>query len=219
MSRRDAGGAGSGRGRVRSRWLVIVPSVLAAAGLVAGVAYVIADGGSGPAPRPRPAALSSPNPDTTKPVPQYHVPAQLVPVALPSTGAVPLPTSAQPQVTAWKAGRGGSALKTVSAAAGSVAQESGLKEYAPMKAACSQLGAGVQAALAAPPIPVAAMQELYQKALSGLGRAASECQSAISEQPDGDEYIATSEDKSVLNQAQSALATAARELFTATGAS
>jgi hypothetical protein len=201
----------------RRRWLVLVPSVLACGGLAAAVVFLAVAGGSGLTARPRATALASPNPDSTEPVPTFRVPAPVNPVALPSTGAIPLPASEQTQVTAWSDGRGGAALQSVSSGAGDVAQASGLKQYVEMKAACSQLAASVSAAQAAPPIPDAAMQEVYQEALGQLGSAASACQAAISEQPDGDEYVATTENKSALKAAEAALGTAARELFVATG--
>jgi hypothetical protein len=200
----------------RRGWLVIAPSVLILFGLVAGVAFVVIS--SGPAPTGlRPLAAASPNPDSTEPVPQYHVPAQVEPVALPSTGAIPLPTYEQPEVKTWRTGPGGEALKTVSNQAGNVAQAEGLKEYVEMKASCDQLATSVTAAQDAPPIPDAAMQALYQKALTEFATAAGQCQTAISEQPDGEEYVATTENAGELRAATAALSSGSKDLFQATG--
>lgn len=205
--------------RIPSRWPVIVGSALVLAGLVAGVSYVIAGSGTGPA-APRAANAIRPGPDATGPVPQFRVPAGVNPVALPSTGAAPLPLPAteQPQLTSWEAGAGGVALRAISTEASTAAQAGGLKEYTAMRAACTKLASSVRAARAAPPIPDTAMQQAYSAALSRMGQAAAECQAAISEKTDGDEYIATTENKSALHAAQTALASAARELFRATGA-
>lgn len=202
---------------LRSRWLLVLPSALVFAGLVAGLVSVLAASGNAPAPRPGPAALNHPNPDSTEPPPRFQVPAQVVPVALPSTGAIPLPVTEQPQVTAWNAGPGGSALKKVSRQAGTVAQASGLKHYTDMKSACSQLAVSVVTAQDGPPIPVAAMQRLYRQALTELASAAGQCRAAISEQPDGDEYVATTENQDGLRAAAAALASGTRDLFRATG--
>jgi hypothetical protein len=199
----------------RRGWLVIVPSVLVLFGLVAGVTYVVVSSAPGPA-RLRPAAASSPNPDTTEAVPQFHVPAQVDPVALPSTGAIPLPTYAQPQAKTWKAGPGGAALKTVSDRAGAVTQAQGQKLYVAMKAACTQLATSVTTAQDSPPIPDAAMQALYQKALTEFATAAGQCKTAIFEQPDGEEYVATTENQSELRTVAGALSSGSKDLFQAT---
>jgi len=202
---------------VTSRWTVIVASLVAFCGVTAVLAFVIA-GGSGPASSgPRPVAYASPNPDTTEPAPEFHVPAPVAPIALPSTGAVPMPSSGQPQVKAWKAGSGGTALSAVTSEAGDVAQASGLKQYVQMKQACVQLASGVSTAQSDPPIPDAAMQAQYQKALSELAQAASKCQAAISEQPDGDEYVATTQNAGDLSASASALASGSTDLYKATG--
>lgn len=199
----------SRRGRV-----TIVASALAFCGLVAGLTYVAVSGGPG-APL-RPLAGGSPNPDFTQPVPRFNVPAQVDPVALPSTGAIPLPTYEQPQVKTWQSGPGGAALKQVSNQAGNATQAEGLKLYVEMKAACAQLAVSVTTAQDAPPIPDTAMQALYQKALQELGTGAGECKTAIFEQPEGDEYVATTENTSVLRAAAAALRSGGRDLFLAT---
>lgn len=206
--------------RVPSRWLVIVGSALVLAGLVAGVSYVVAVGGTGPAVPPPAAGAVRPGPDATGRTPRFRVPAGVNPVALPSTGAVPLPLPAteQAQVTSWETGAGGAVLRAISAEAAAAAQAGGLKEYTAMRAACTKLASSVRAARAAPPIPDPTMQQAYSAALSEMGQAASECQAAISEKTAGDEYIATTENKPALHAAQAALASAVQELFRATGA-
>jgi hypothetical protein len=202
----------------RRGWLVIAPSVLVLFGLVAGVTYVVISSGPGPAPaRLRPLAATGPNPDSTEPVPQYHVPAQVDPVALPSTGAIPLPTYEQPQAKTWRAGPGGAALKTVSNQAGAVSQAQGQKLYVEMKSACTQLASSVTAAQEAPPIPDTAMQALYQSALTDFATAAGQCKTAIFEQADGEEYVATTENQGALRAVAAALSSGSKDLFKATG--
>jgi hypothetical protein len=204
------------RWSARRRWVVIAASASAFLGLGAGLTYVAISGGTGPAARLRPTAGTSPNPDSTHPVPRFNVPAQVDPVALPSTGAVPLPTYEQPQVKSWQAGPGGAALKQVSDQAGNVTQAEGLKQYVEMKAACTQLAISVTTAQDAPPIPDAALQSLYQKALGELGTGAGQCKTAIFEEPEGEEYVATTENTSALRAAALALKSGSRNLFLAT---
>jgi len=200
---------------VDNRWLVIVPAVAGAVALASVLAYVIA-GGSQPAP-PHPVAYASPNPDTTEPTPQFHVPARVVPVTLPSTGAIPLPVAEQPQARTWRAGPGGAALAAVLSQAGDVAQASGLRQYVEMKQACVNLAASVSQAQAAPPIPDAAIQASYAKALSELAKAAAKCEAGISERPDGEEYVATTENQADLSVAARELAAGSADLYQATG--
>lgn len=199
----------------RSRRVLIVSSIAAFCGLTAAGVFVTA-GGSPPA-HQRPLAYSSPNPDTTEPAPQFHVPAPVAPVALPSTGAIPMPSGAQPQVQTWKAGPGGKALGGVTSQAGAVAQASGQKQYVEMRQACSALAASVASAQAAPAIPAAAMQAKYQQALSELATAAAQCQAGIAEQPDGDEYVATTQNPADLKASAAALAAGSKDLYQATG--
>ena len=54
---------------VRSRWIVIVPSLVAFCGVAAVLVYVVSAGSAPSSPRPRSVAYASPNPDTTEPVP------------------------------------------------------------------------------------------------------------------------------------------------------
>jgi hypothetical protein len=190
--------------RIGHRRLMTVPSALALAGLVAGVTYVTTGGGS-----VRPGATASPHPASAKPAPQFQMPAPVVPVALPSTGAIPLPTGHQPRVAAWNSGPGGSALKTLSSQAGAAA--TGRNQYGRLRSACWRLAVGVAAALAAPAIPDAAMQKLYQKALSALASAARRCRAATSEQP-GSHDVVTTEGANALTAVESAIASAYREL-------
>jgi hypothetical protein len=198
-------------------WRVIASSLAAFCGLAAVLAYVVAAGSGPAASSPGQAAYAGPNPGATKPVPQVRVAAPAVPVALPSTGAIPLPAGDQPQVTAWMAGSAGAALSVVTGQAGDVAQARGLRQYAEMRQYCSELASSVSAAQADAPIPDAAMQAQYQKALSELAKAAETCQAGISRQSDGGQYVATTENRADLSASASALASGSMDLYQATG--
>jgi hypothetical protein len=202
----------------QARWLVIVPSVLAVMGLSVALVYLIAAGS------PHPAASSggpvgtsaSPNPDATEAAPLAPIKPRVVAVAAPGSDALPLPKGLRAQVKAWDAGSGGAALAAVSNQFGNAMQAGGVREYVEMKRACLKLAASVKTAQAEPPIPDAAMQELYAKALSMLVNGASDCVAAISEQPDGDEYNVTTENPTMLHTAMSALSGGSKDLYRAT---
>jgi hypothetical protein len=204
-------------------WFVLVPSVLAVIGLSFALVNVLAAPGPhgtaalGAGSHPSALGSASPNPDSTEPVPTFQVPAKAIPVTAPRTDALPLPKDLQAQVRAWDAGRGGAALAAVSTQVGDVTQASGLREYVAMRAACSRLATSVATAQASPPIPDAAMQTAYATALTKLARGARECRAAISQQPDGDEYIVTTENPAKLRASAAALASGSHDLFRATG--
>ncbi len=205
--------------RLRPRPVLIVSSVVALLGLAAGLTFVFAASGSRPATasRLRPIASARPNPDTTEATPQFHVPARVVPLPLPSSGALPLPSSDQVEAAEWKSGEGGAALSAVTSQAGAVGQASAMKLYVEMKQACENLATSVSSAQSGPPIPVVAMEALYQKALSELATAAAVCQAGISEQADGDEYVLTTQNSADLSASIAALALGSKDLYEATG--
>lgn len=133
-----------------------------------------------------------------------------------SGGALSLPTNMKSAVLTWHAGRGGADLATVSSQVGAVLQAGGIRQYNEMKNACGQLVGGVSAAQAGPPIPVAAMQALYAKALAELAKGAADCRAAISTQPDGDETVKTELNATMLHQSTSELSAGADNIFRAT---
>jgi hypothetical protein len=133
-----------------------------------------------------------------------------------SGGALSLPTNAKNLVLTWHAGHGGTDLATVSSQAGAVLQSGGIRQYAMMKNACGKLVGGVAAAQAGPPIPVAAMQALYAKALTELAKGAADCRAAISTTPDGDETVKTAVNSAMLHRSTSELAAGADNIFRAT---
>ena len=81
-----------------------------------------------------------------------------------------------------------------------------------MKSACGNLATSIDAAGNLAPIPDASMQSQYTSALSALAKAASDCRSAISEQPDGDEYVRTTTNPTVLQLAQTELSSGIKSL-------
>jgi hypothetical protein len=128
------------------------------------------------------------------------------------------PSGLRDQVKRWKAGPGGVALSAVTQQVGVAAQSAGLGLYPQMRRTCVSLDASIQAARAAPPIPDAAMQKLYEKALAELSGAAADCQQAISEKQEGVEDIAIHENKTLLNRSRSEFAVGLKELYDATAA-
>jgi hypothetical protein len=209
------------------RWLWITASVIAFASFTFALVYLVVSG------KPHPDALSTGTAASASPAslplgtvrPQGATPAKgRAAVAQPKTaaalglaaGALPLPNALKAQVATWDAGRGGAELTVVSTQLGAVTQTGAVREYVQMKAACSTLAAGVKAAQADPPIPDAAMQALYAKALASLATGSAECLSGISEEPDGDELVLTHENQAMLNQSASALTVGATELYRAT---
>jgi hypothetical protein len=137
--------------------------------------------------------------------------------ALGSTAIIP-PVSAKPMVDSWDSGHGGTNLTAISGQIGAVTQAIGLRQYVAARAACKVLAREVRTAQAGPPIPYQAMQKLYKVALSDLATGAADCQSAISQKTDGDEYIQTSVNKVKMAAATKALTTGAKDLYRSTAA-
>ena len=67
------------------------------------------------------------------------------------------------------------------------------------------------------PIPDAAMQRLYDKALAEMAKGAADCRAAISSHREGVEDIVLHQDTVMLNQAMSLIAAGAKDLYHATG--
>jgi hypothetical protein len=133
-----------------------------------------------------------------------------------SGGALSLPGNMQNSVTSWQAGPGGKDLTALSTQIGTALQAAGIRQYATMRYACAQLASNVAAAEAGQPIPDAAMQNLYARALADLAKGAADCRLAISVKPDGDEFVATYVDKTMLNQSISELSVGATDVFRST---
>lgn len=126
------------------------------------------------------------------------------------------PSGLEPRIQRWNAGPGGSALRTVTAQLGNTMQVAGVRLYPEVKQACAALGSSVETALAAPPIPYAAMQQAYGKVLARLSRAVTECRNAISVRPEGDEDLQTDLNKALMNRALAEFAAESNALYDAT---
>jgi hypothetical protein len=99
---------------------------------------------------------------------------------------------------------------------GTAMQSAGLKLYAAMRLACVQLASDISTAQAGPPIPDAAMQRLYARALAGLSRAAPDCRAAITMGGDGEDLSAEVHG-SLLTRSRAEFAVASAKLYRATG--
>ena len=129
--------------------------------------------------------------------------------------ALPLPKKLQPAVARWDA-HGNKALAALSVQFGTVLQSAGVKQYVPMKMACVRLATEAAALRAGPPIPDAAMQGLYAKALADFAQGAAACKAAVSEWRIGDETVDTRVNPAQLHRSLSLIAAGATDLYRAT---
>jgi hypothetical protein len=83
---------------------------------------------------------------------------------------------------------------------------------------CVRLGSSIETARGAPPIPDAAMQQLYAKVLVGLSGAAADCWSAIAVHPSGDEDQTVEVNKILLDRSLAQFAAESKELYMGTAA-
>lgn len=120
------------------------------------------------------------------------------------------------QIQRWREGPGGSDLASVTSQMGAAMQAAGVKQYGAMRMTCTTLASEVRGAQAGPPIPDAAMQRLYARALAGLSSAAADCRQAIAEHPEGDEDLEIHIDHALLDQARLQFAAASKRLYRAT---
>jgi len=132
-----------------------------------------------------------------------------------SGGALSLPANMRSRVISWQSGPGGTHLAAVTRLFGDALQAGGMRQYAEMKSACTQLAHSVSTAEAGPQIPVAAMQTVYRQALVELAKGAQDCQAAISLKSDGeDQHVGLN--ATLLRQSKSELAAGARDIFRST---
>ena len=129
--------------------------------------------------------------------------------------ALPLPKKLQAAVARWDA-HGNKALAALSVQFGTVLQSAGVKQYVPMKVACGRLATEAAASRAGPPIPDAAMQELYAKALADFAQGADVCKAAVAEWRIGDETVDTRVNHAQLHRSLSLIAAGATDLYRAT---
>lgn len=131
-------------------------------------------------------------------------------------GALSLPASKQRPAVNWQAGAGGKDLAAVSRWFGDALQAGGIRQYAVMRSACTELAGSAATAEAGPKIPDAALQTLYARALAELAKGAADCRMAIALKPSGDETIDIRVNTTLLKLSVSELATGARDIFRAT---
>ncbi len=148
-------------------------------------------------------AGAKPGPVTTTPIP---------PTPEQQAAAIHVPAPLAAALRSWNTGSAGRALSQITTEVGTALQSSGKKSYVTMKSACGNLATSIDAAGNLAPIPDASMQSQYTSALSALAKAASDCRSAISEQPDGDEYVRTTTNPTVLQLAQTELSSGIKSL-------
>lgn len=184
--------------RVVAAVLAVVAAVAIAAPYLPGQVGVITGAGLHAAGKAAASgtAAAQPRPVSTKPIPP--TPEQLA-------ASTHVPAKLAAALKTWNSGPGGGALAEITNEVGAALQSGGLKAYVQMKAACGSLESSVNAAGTRPPIPDATMQSKYSAALTVLAKAASDCRSAISLQPSGDEYVRSSANPAVLHLAQSEL--------------
>ena len=221
----------------RPTGLMILLPVLVLAGISAALVYIFISGGSHAAGSrassaagaaaaaaeatssagPSPAVTHSPSPAVTHSLSRASATEPKNAAALAASGgAMTVQPAHSAQAAKWAAGTGGTGLTAVSTQLGAVTQAAGMRQYANMKAACAKLAAGVKAAQAGPSIPQASMQARYATGLTDLAKGAADCQAAISEQTDGDEYVITHENSTLLSQSKSAFVAGAKALFEGT---
>jgi hypothetical protein len=215
-------GDGSEQRTVEVRRIVLIALAIGLCMVVAGVSIaVFSSPGSGHAGR---AAGAVTSPVVTAPATQPTAPVASS-RATPSPGVASdghgksvlrWPPGRTRQILRWDAGPGGKTLAAVGEQMGTAMQSAGLKLYAPMRLACIQLASDISTAQAGPPIPDAAMQQLYARALTGLSHAAADCRAAITMEGDGEDLSAEVHG-SLLTRSRAEFAAASAKLYRATG--
>lgn len=148
-------------------------------------------------------AGAKPRPASTAPIP---------PTPEQQAASINVPAALAAALRAWNTGSAGRALFQITNDVGMALQSGGSKSYNVMRSTCANLATSIDAAGNLSPIPDAAMQSEYSAALSVLAKAASDCRSAISVQPEGDEYVSATTNPTVLQLAQSELSSGIKSL-------
>ena len=178
------------------------------AGSVAGPVSGLVAGGT-PSPQPSTGKKSTPGRKITA------APPVVAGAGLAKT-ALEWPPRLKHQIEAWRAGPGGAALSAVTEQMGHAMQAAAVKLYPSMRLTCVKLASDIRTAQAAPPIPDAAMQQLYARALTGLSSAAADCRQAISAHASGDETLDIHLNKAQMSRARAGFTTASRRIYNAT---
>jgi hypothetical protein len=202
--------------------MIVLPGVVLVA-ISAALVYILTSGGSHAAASGTQYAVGAATPSASSSPAVTHAPSRSsatepknAAALAASGGALTVQPAHSAAAAKWASGSGGTALTTLSRQLGVVTQSAGAHQYSNMKAACVKLAADVKSAQVASPIPQASMQSRYATGLADLARGAADCQAAISEQTDGDEYVITHENSTLLNQSKAAFAAGAKAMFQGT---
>jgi hypothetical protein len=212
----------------RPRWVLIAGAIAGVCTITAGIAIAVFSLSGGPA---HPSVVGGPLAlRTAIPAPSGHattgghaMTSQSVPTMPPGVAsdgiaktALRFPKRLTRQVARWEAGPGGKSLAGVTAQMGYALQAAGGGLYPLMKQACASLASDIQTAQAGPPIPDAAMQQVYGRALTTLSQAAANCRSAISLSPVNGESLETHVHEALLEQSRTEMAAGSKTLYKAT---
>jgi hypothetical protein len=209
----------SSPGEVRSRRFRLIVLLACVCVIAAGVSTAvlssggrqgghIADAGNGQAATqtPQPSAAAASSPAATRPT---------VTGGTAANSALRRSPRLEHRLLRWRVGRGGAALSAVEKELGTAMQSAGVRLYATMRLSCVSLALDIRTAQAGPPIPDAAQQRLYARALAGLSGAAADCRNAISMHSSGDESVGTHVHQALLSQSRAEFAAMSTKLYVA----
>jgi hypothetical protein len=134
----------------------------------------------------------------------------------PQTGSKPLRPSNPGAIGSWSAA-GGKALAHVTAQSNNVLAARTARNYPQMLLYCTALATAVQDAENAPPIPDAAMQQMYTESLSALKQGATDCMAGITEHHDLEDAV-VDVNHAMVDRAMSELGAGVNDLYVATSA-
>jgi hypothetical protein len=135
----------------------------------------------------------------------------------PQTGPKPLRPSDPGAISSWSA-EGGKALAHVSTQSENVLAARTASNYPQMLRYCTALATAVQDAENAPPIPDAAMQQMYTQSLNALKQGATDCMAGITEHHEDLEDTVVNVNHAAVGHAMSELGVGVNDLYIATSA-
>ena len=142
---------------------------------------------------------------------------QAASAAPPQTGPKPLQPSDPGAINSWSAA-GGKALAHVTTQSENVLAARTASNYPQMLRYCTALSTAVQDAENAPPIPDAAMQQMYTQSLNALKQGASDCMAGITEHHADLEEPDITVNHATVDRAMSELGAGVNDLYVATSA-
>jgi hypothetical protein len=137
--------------------------------------------------------------------------------APPQTGPKPLRPSDPAAISSWSAA-GGKALAHVTTQSENVLAARTARNYPQMLGYCTALATAVQDAVNAPPIPDAAMQQMYTQSLNALKQGATDCMAGITEHHADPEEPDVDVNQATVDRAMSELGAGVNDLYVATSA-